>query len=70
MIALIRIQPNSGNLKMVAFYKEKAECMQNLQSGDHIMDNVNYNSELRFMDGPDLLAWGQDQINNGKTMKV
>lgn len=70
MIALIRIQPKQSNLRMVSFYKDKAECMQNLQSGDHIMDNVEYNSELRFMDGPDLLAWGEEQINNGKTMKV
>lgn len=70
MIALIRINPNHGNLKMVAFYKDKSECMQNLQSGDHIINDVNYDSELRFMDGPDLLAWGQDQIDNGKTMTV
>lgn len=70
MIALIRMQPKQGNLRMVSFYKDKAECMQNLQSGDHIIDNVNYEASLQFMDGDELLEWAQYQIDNGNTMKV
>jgi hypothetical protein len=70
MIALIRMNPSQGNLRMVSFYKDKAECMKNLQSGDHIIDNVNYEASLQFMDGDELLEWAQYQIDNNKTMKV